>query len=641
MDAKDLFDNFDEFDDIEIDDESTEEAEDVTEAIDDTETKAETAGSATSDSSGLDDSLFDAFDFDDEEEEDATDTEEQSGAEDNNFVLEPSDGLLGSTADIFDNDDLDINETESGTEEAETDMSGTAFDFGTTEEAETTGTDFDFGITEENNNTTVNNELSDADIISAAFGSDTFTGTNTEEQQTLSTDGGILGELNAEGEWLTEATLEDQSASETILSDTVDKNSFEGMFLFANTPKSKTNASILEAGAVSSDAFTFDYLSIQNIIVWSPRIRKNTDVESLVTSIKNDGLINPIVVAPTKTEGRYVLIKGARRLLACAKLGMKTIPCVINNQATISDIHVIEPLYSHSKPYTVSDMIDYIEYLKKEKNITAPSMIEYLLNMESGDFVKLQDLRDFNDEDIMSQLLTGQLTISAAFKKLEQLRKKMGRDKMENARAEKIYGDATYGTGVLAESGEMGSNDSGLSEDEVKSMIDGMGSLEDVSDINGEELRQQGDSIQGYQPHKQDPENRERLDPKLRKAVLARDNNTCQICGMGGQEYGEVLDIHHAVEVYLGGTDQVDNLITACTCCHKLIHLWGRGELQVRPFDQMDEAEATKFKRIIKLGNVIRQGMAAKGMKKEQLKKLDQADTIGRRLKGSSDQVAG
>jgi hypothetical protein len=55
----------------------------------------------------------------------------------------------------------------------------------------------------------------------------------------------------------------------------------------------------------------------------------------------------------------------------------------------------------------------------------------------------------------------------------------------------------------------------------------------------------------------------------------------------------------------------------------------------------MDEAEANKFKRIIKLGNVIRQGMAAKGMKKEQLKKLDQADTIGRRLKGSSDQVAG
>ena len=55
----------------------------------------------------------------------------------------------------------------------------------------------------------------------------------------------------------------------------------------------------------------------------------------------------------------------------------------------------------------------------------------------------------------------------------------------------------------------------------------------------------------------------------------------------------------------------------------------------------MNEAEARKFKRVIKLGNIIRQGVATKGMKKDQLKKLDQADTIGRRLKGSSDQVAG
>lgn len=453
----------------------------------------------------------------------------------------------------------------------------------------------------------------------------------------------LVSELNSEGEWLTEASLEDTEANETILADTVDKNSFAGLFTSAQMPKLNASASVLEAGAMSCDAFTLKYLTPQDIIVWGPRVRKNTDITALTTSIKNDGLLQPLVVAPTKTEGRYVLVKGARRLLACASLGMKRIPCLVNSQITISDIHVVEPLYSHTKPYTVSDMLAYIDYLKAEKDITAPSMIEYLLNLNSGDYMKLMDVMDDNDDEIVSALLTGQLDIGAAFKKLEQKRKKMGKEKMSNARTEKIYNDTeTYGTDILADSGETNTGSDQLSEDEVKDIINGLGDLDDVSGLDGEELRKDGDAIAGYQAHTQDPNNRERLDPKLRKAVLARDNNTCKICEqIAGQEYTEVLDVHHIVEVYLGGSDDINNLITACTCCHKLIHLWSRGELQIRPFEQMNEAEARKFKRVIKLGNIIRQGVAAKGMKKEQLKKLDQADTIGRRLKGSSDQVAG
>jgi hypothetical protein len=54
----------------------------------------------------------------------------------------------------------------------------------------------------------------------------------------------------------------------------------------------------------------------------------------------------------------------------------------------------------------------------------------------------------------------------------------------------------------------------------------------------------------------------------------------------------------------------------------------------------MSADERDKFKRIVKLGNVIRKGMALKGMKKEELKKLDKADTIGRTRPGTS-QVAG
>lgn len=150
-----------------------------------------------------------------------------------------------------------------------------------------------------------------------------------------------------------------------------------------------------------------------------------------------------------------------------------------------------------------------------------------------------------------------------------------------------------------------------------------------------------GNNISGFQPHKQDPKYRERLDPTLRKSVLSRDNNTCQICEMiSGMEFVEVLDVHHIQEVYLGGSDDINNLITACTVCHKLIHLHGRGELYMRPLDELSESEQRRFKRIIKLGNKIRMDMKMKGMKVDQLKKMDNTETIGRTKPGTG-QTAG
>lgn len=461
--------------------------------------------------------------------------------------------------------------------------------------------------------------------------------------------GNLLDMMNEETSWTTDVQLgEDAALNEDVVaaatSEAVDKNSFDGLFLDKKsaTPASTgVHTSVLENGACDGNAFTLQYINIKDIIIWTPRIRGNTDITALATSIKNDGLLMPIVVAPTKTEGRYVLIKGSRRLLACATLGMKYIPCVVNSQISNSDIHVVEPIYSHNRPYSVSEMLNFIEYIKKEKGIDNPSMIEYLLNMDAGVYMKLIDVMDDNDDEIVSALLTGEIDIKTAYKKLEQKRKKAGRDKMADERANKIYADTSYGTDITANSGETNSEGEQLTNEEIRDIVDGVGDLDNVGDLDGEELRTSGDNIQGFAAHRQDPNDRERLDPKLRKAVLARDNNTCRICGMGGQEYPEVLDVHHVIEVFLGGNDDINNLMCACTVCHKLVHLWGRGELQVRPFEQMDEAEANKFKRIIKLGNVIRQGMAAKGMKKEQLKNLDRADTIGRRLKGSSDQVAG
>ena len=405
----------------------------------------------------------------------------------------------------------------------------------------------------------------------------------------------------------------------------------------------KADAGIAHQIKVDKDAFEFKHIEVKKITVTANRIRKNYSLDKLKLSIQNEGLLNPIVVAPTKTEGIYVVVKGLRRLLACAAVGLSEVPCIINNKVSATEIPIVEALYTHSKPYTIQEMLDYIDYLKNEKGIASATYIEHLLNMESGDYNKLMDIMEDGDEDITGQLLGGQMNIQQAFKKLEQKRKKMSKEEKDTARATKIYDNSEeYGADKVQGSGETSDDSDGsLSSEDVGELLATFDN-ESLDTEDGEALRKEGDNIKGYQPHKQDPNNRERLDPKLRKAILARDNNTCKICEqISGQEYTEVLDVHHIHEVYLGGKDEETNLITACTCCHKLVHLWARGELHVRPFEQMDKDEARKFKRVIKLGNVVRHDMVSKGMSKKELKEKDQADTIGRRLKGSSDQVAG
>jgi hypothetical protein len=52
----------------------------------------------------------------------------------------------------------------------------------------------------------------------------------------------------------------------------------------------------------------------------------------------------------------------------------------------------------------------------------------------------------------------------------------------------------------------------------------------------------------------------------VRKAILERDNYTCQMCFLRG---GSKLHIHHILKRVEGGGDTQDNLITVCPKCHR------------------------------------------------------------------------
>lgn len=71
----------------------------------------------------------------------------------------------------------------------------------------------------------------------------------------------------------------------------------------------------------------------------------------------------------------------------------------------------------------------------------------------------------------------------------------------------------------------------------------------------------------GYKPYKWEYQKSNRLDENIRKAVIIRDNNTCQMCG---KKKG-LMEVHHILPKRLSGTDNINNLITLCHKCHKKV----------------------------------------------------------------------
>lgn len=60
------------------------------------------------------------------------------------------------------------------------------------------------------------------------------------------------------------------------------------------------------------------------------QVREDEDMEKLIESIRNNGVLNPIIVR-RKEDERYEIISGHRRKYACKKLGMDLIPMIVRD----------------------------------------------------------------------------------------------------------------------------------------------------------------------------------------------------------------------------------------------------------------------------------------------------------------------
>lgn len=78
--------------------------------------------------------------------------------------------------------------------------------------------------------------------------------------------------------------------------------------------------------------FVGDYEEIEASLIHPPKVQLRTsfgDLDSLIASIRENGLIEPIVVRPRKDH--FEIVVGNRRYAACRKLNFRRIPSVVVN----------------------------------------------------------------------------------------------------------------------------------------------------------------------------------------------------------------------------------------------------------------------------------------------------------------------
>ena len=547
------------------------------------------------------------------------------------------------TDEEFLDEELDFEALESN--ETDEEFLGEDLDFGNLESNETDegfiGEDLDFEnlgnnesdeefLEEEINFETLGNNESDEEFLEEEINFETL-GNNETNEESLEEDINLETLVNSDS--LTDDKSTDVS-EDTNLLDTEESVDI----------KYNANGDIV---VVRDDVEDLDFkvLPITDIII-PKRVRKVTQdsVKSMVRAIKTNGLLTPIVVTPIldgDNKGKYYLIDGYRRLLAYHMLGNKSIISVIN--PNIRDTHnlLVEALYNHNIKYDINEIIDYTKKLEDELGITNVNTIEYLLQMDIGDYTKLKDVLRDNDEDIIGKLLDGTLDIKGAYKKVEARRKKETREQQQDKLSQDVTNDSNYGVGTIGSLSHEGGDEydnSELNDMNNTNKNISAGNLDEVDNMDLDEVLEESDNARLSKDNEQVSGNRECLDPSLRKAVLARDEYGCMVCKqIKGSAYVDVLDVHHILPVFLNkqqkgiSKDNMDNLVTVCTVCHKLIHLDAQDKVHFDINDDTSELEKAKIKRIKMLSNVIKDGVKANGYTINDLKGLDKdIDKIGR-----------
>lgn len=402
------------------------------------------------------------------------------------------------------------------------------------------------------------------------------------------------------------------------------ENTFDSEEKIANALKVSKGDFTLDVGVID-----FDSLLIPDFVKAG---RKETYL-GLSTSVAEIGIVHPVHVMISESysewasgdkeeefEGyKYILLDGFRRVWGGYKNGLTRCNAVIwdfkdkdrgNELSTVLSL-VLNKVQKRSWAETW-----YLYQLLEVQSAMTPGTLEYLLQLEPGDAMKLKDIMSCEYPDVKEDLLSNKKTITQAYNMLQKYRKEEDQLLKEDNQG---IADLEQAEGVIEQA-----DDEKLSNEEVKEILE--------MDDDGFELKDDDfdEMLKGAEPEVQKTGERHPLDPALKAESLLHDNYQCVCCGMGKYlpmryKLG-ILQSHHKIAVAHGGPDSVENLATVCVSCHTLTHLllWSglKFGMSKEEFDNLPIAEQERLKNIMALAKkdyeaAKKLGKTAEDMKKE------------------------
>ena len=180
---------------------------------------------------------------------------------------------------------------------------------------------------------------------------------------------------------------------------------------------------------------TLKKVDIEDIIVPANRTRKQ-GLKGLKATVNQFGVLLPPIVMQTENKKKYILINGIRRIYAALKNGFTELDVLVYNfEDSVKAkraIPILELILNQTEPYTVEEVWEASKYLSKRMVNCQPDLIEYLLNLRPGEYMKLYDIMLADETemiDVIEQLKDG-INHKSTYKKLDTIRKRISRQEI-------------------------------------------------------------------------------------------------------------------------------------------------------------------------------------------------------------------
>lgn len=396
---------------------------------------------------------------------------------------------------------------------------------------------------------------------------------------------------------------------------------------------------IVNSLKLDSDSFsiTVSVINFEDLSFSNPlRTARKETYLGLTKSIEELGILTPIHVMVTESyadwledheegeefEGfKYVLIDGFRRIYGGTKNGLKRCNAVIwdfkDKELGNRLLTSLSLILNRNQKHSWREIWGLYQILEMQSAFT-PSTLEYLLQLDLGDAMRLKDIMLCDYQDVIDELLSGKKTLIQCYNMLQKYRK--DEDQILNDDRKGIS-DVEDGEEIVIdqEEGKV------LSDQEVHEI------LEMDDNFAGELSEDDFNELAGVnvEPDRQQVGDRHPLDPKLRAAVLERDGYCCQVSGLGKELPIElalaVLHVHHLVPVYLNGPDTIENLITLDMSSHTLVHVIERNDgrlgMSKEEFDKLPSERQEYLKRVMRVARYAVEARRRSGKSKKDIKK--------------------